>query len=156
MLTIYRRHVKNCQHRNEGRKYRRCRCPIWVDGFLNGEEIRESLGLRDWEKAQQKVRECEAEGRVAESEDKRATTLEEACVAFIADAKSRELQESTLRKYRQLTRQMEIFAAGEGLRYITEGRPRIGAAIPPIVERSRQYGCEKTRAAACLFPLRIG
>jgi hypothetical protein len=63
MLTIYRRHVQNCEHRNEGRKYRRCRCPIWVDGFLNGEEIRESLELRDWERAQQRAREMEAEGR---------------------------------------------------------------------------------------------
>jgi hypothetical protein len=51
MLTIYRRHVKNCDHRAEGRKYRRCRCPIWADGFLNGTEIHELLDLRDWEKA---------------------------------------------------------------------------------------------------------
>ena len=56
MLTIYRRHVKNCEHRAEGRKYRRCRCPIWADGFLNGAEIRESLDLKDWEKAQQVIR----------------------------------------------------------------------------------------------------
>ena len=52
MLTAYRRPRKNCSHRDEGRKYRRCRCPIWVDGFLNGDEIRESLKLRDWKRAQ--------------------------------------------------------------------------------------------------------
>jgi site-specific recombinase XerD len=46
--------------------------------------------------------------------------LEKACTAFVADAKSRELQESTLRKYRQLTKQMQAFAAAEGLRYIGE------------------------------------
>lgn len=120
MLTVFRRHVKSCEHKQEGRKYRRCRCPIWVDGFLGGEEIRESLGLRDWEKAQQKVREWEADGHLAEAEEEKARTLAEACAAFIADAKSRELQESTLRKYMQLTKQMQVFATGEGLRYITE------------------------------------
>jgi len=62
VLTIYRRHVKDCEHRSEGRKYRRCRCPIWVDGILNGVELRESLDLRDWEKAQQRIRKWEAEG----------------------------------------------------------------------------------------------
>jgi hypothetical protein len=63
MLTIYRRHLKGCPHRNKGRKYRRCRCPIWVDGFLAGVEIRESLHTADWQKAQDIVREWEATGR---------------------------------------------------------------------------------------------
>ena len=39
MLTIYRRHLKNCDHCTEGRKYRRCHCPIWVDGFLGVQEF---------------------------------------------------------------------------------------------------------------------
>ena len=47
MLTIYRRHVKDCEHGGEGRKYRRCRCPIWVDGFLKGAEIRKALEVRN-------------------------------------------------------------------------------------------------------------
>ena len=47
MLTIYRRHRKNCKQRIDGRGYRRCLCPIWVDGSLNGVEIRKSLRLRD-------------------------------------------------------------------------------------------------------------
>ena len=47
MLMIFRRHVKSCKHRGEGRKYRNCRCPIWVDGFLRGNpiRIRESMKL---------------------------------------------------------------------------------------------------------------
>jgi hypothetical protein len=57
MLTLYRRHRKNCDHRNAGRTYRRCRCPIWVDGFIGNQEIRKSTDLRDWDKAQILVRE---------------------------------------------------------------------------------------------------
>src|ERR1017187_3317532 len=52
MLTIYRRHVKKCPHRSEGRKYRRCRCPIWIDGFVKSLEVRQSLKERSWEAAE--------------------------------------------------------------------------------------------------------
>ena len=119
MLTTYRRHVRTCPHRGQGRKYRRCHCPIWVDGFLKGVEIRESLGLTDWEKAQQKIREWEAEGAPT-PEEPEAITLERAWQDFIADAESRELQESTLRKHRQLHRQMQAFAAQEGLPFVKQ------------------------------------
>jgi len=37
-------------------------CPIWVDGFLNGVEMRKTLETRDWEKAQETIRDWEAEG----------------------------------------------------------------------------------------------
>ncbi len=63
MLTIYRRHMKGCKHQPKGRKHRHCQCPIWVDGFLSGREIRESLKVRDWQRAQEIVREWEIEGR---------------------------------------------------------------------------------------------
>ena len=52
MLTIYRRHRKSCKQRAKGRKYRHCQCPIWVDGTLGRKELRESLKLRDWQRAQ--------------------------------------------------------------------------------------------------------
>jgi len=55
VLTIYRRHRKSCKQRMEGRGYRRCLCPIWVDGSLNGLEMRKSLRLRDWQRAQELV-----------------------------------------------------------------------------------------------------
>src|SRR5690242_21920139 len=85
MLTIYRRHTKKCAHRAEGRKYRRCRCPIWVDGFLAGEEIRESLNLRNWEEAYEKLREWEARrSRPAEPNEDRLT-IDEACTKYLDD-----------------------------------------------------------------------
>ena len=118
MLTAYRRHVKNCPHRDEGRKYRRCRCPIWVDGFLNGVEIRESLEHRDWEKAQGQIREWEAEGVIAAAVP--PVTIEQACDAFLEDAQARKLREPTLYKYRLLFRQMQGFATEHGLRFLKE------------------------------------
>jgi site-specific recombinase XerD len=118
MLTIYRRHLKKCKHKQQGRKYRRCRCPIWADGSLNGQEIRESLDLRDWEKATEKIHEWEAEGQqVAPAPE---TTVEQACNAFECDAKARGLREPTLKKYRVLFKQLQEFARADGIKFIKE------------------------------------
>jgi integrase/recombinase XerD len=119
MLTIYRRHRKDCKHRSEGRKYRRCRCPIWVDGLFIGREIRKSLDSTDWQKAQDVVREMEA----TESEPKDANepiTIQLAGDKFMADANARKLNESTIYKYRLLFKQIGDFAQMRGLRYLKE------------------------------------
>jgi|SRR5579864_933191 len=118
MLTIYRRHTKNCGHKSEGRKYRRCRCPIWVDGFLNGAEMRESLGLKDWEKAQDKIRKWEAEGTAVTQPA--VVSLELAFDSFLSDAEARGLRESTLKKYRGLFKQMKAFSSREGVLFIKQ------------------------------------
>jgi hypothetical protein len=91
MLTAFRRHVKTCLHRDEGRNYRRCRCPIWVDGFLGKVEMRKTLDTKDWEKAQQIIRDWEAEGILVE-EPPTPVTIEQACADFENDAVARGLQ----------------------------------------------------------------
>lgn len=120
MLTIYRRHRKKCPHRVEGRSYRRCQCPIWVDGFLAGQEIRKSLGFRDWTRAQDLVRGWEADGKASNDLKPEPVTVKSACDEFIADAEARGLREPTLYKYRLLFRQLQEFAANDGIKYICE------------------------------------
>lgn len=121
MLTIYRRHKRHCEHRGKGRKYRRCKCPIWVDGFLDGAEIRKSLGLLDWEKAQDKVRKWEAEGGQTSEPDKcEPITLEQVWSQFLADVEARKLHPSTIGKYRLLSRQMQEFGRRRGMRLLSE------------------------------------
>ncbi len=120
MLTTYRRHRKSCQHRSEGRKYRRCHCPIYVDGFLGDREIRESTGLRDWEKAQALLREWEAEGEPTPESRVEPTAISEACEAFLQDAVARNLREKTVYKYRLLFRRLEEFAQANGFRFLEE------------------------------------
>jgi site-specific recombinase XerD len=51
MLTLWRRHESNCAHKAKGRLWRKCDCPIWCDGIVNGERIRKSMGTRDWGRA---------------------------------------------------------------------------------------------------------
>src|SRR3990172_12023119 len=104
MLTIYRRHRRNCPHRKDGRKYRRCQCPIWVDGRLNGEDIHKSLRTNNWEKSQHIVRNWEAEGnRAAEGREREPITLFAAWQSFLADLEARNLRPSTVRKFELLS-----------------------------------------------------
>ena len=51
MLELYRRHTTKCRHREKGRGFTKCNCPIWVDGELNGRRFRRSVGLRNWSRA---------------------------------------------------------------------------------------------------------
>jgi integrase len=118
MLIIYRRHEKRCVHRPRGRKHRHCRCPVWVDGHLNGVRVHQSLDTRDWEKAQRIVREWEAEGeRPAETE---AVTIARACEVFLEDAAARNLREPTLYKYRLLFRRLQEFGKGKGIQFVRQ------------------------------------
>src|SRR6516165_8895655 len=119
MLTIYRRHQKECAHRSEGRKYRRCRCAIWVDGFLEGREIRKSLDTGNWEKAQDIVREMEATGREPKPVQE-PMTIQAAEDKFLEDTKAQKLSESTVYKYRLLFKQLKAFAERRGLRFLIE------------------------------------
>ena len=120
MLTTYRRHRKDCEHRDEGRKYRRCRCPIWVDGFLDGHEIRKTLDTRDWEQAQDMIREWEAAGELPAGDGREPVTIERAKKEFLADGDARKLRNSTLDRYRILFRQLDSFAVKEGIRFLKE------------------------------------
>lgn len=102
-----------------GRKYRRCRCPIWVDGFLAGKEIRKSLRTADWQKAQDAVRELEAK-QAEPKEVAGPITVKQAGDNFLADVKSRGLSECTIYKYRLLLKRIDDFAQRKGLRYLSE------------------------------------
>jgi integrase/recombinase XerD len=119
MLSIYRRHLKSCAHREEGRAYRRCHCPIWVHGSLGDKKIRESLNLRDLQKANEKVHEWEAKNEIT-PEVAAPITVEAAWEKFLEDATARGLQVDSLRKYRQLKRLMVDFAKQNGLIYLKQ------------------------------------
>ncbi len=118
MVKSYRRHEKNCPHKEKGRDYRHCNCPIHVQGTLGGKKIRKSLGTRNWQQAQMLAREMEAEDRCPSS--RKPTTVEDACSAFIRDAKGRGLREPTLYKYDLLFRRLKDFAVRRGVVFLRD------------------------------------
>ncbi len=121
MLLIYRRHRKRCKHRVKGRLWRYCECPIHIDGFLGGRRLRQTLGTRNWTRAKEIERDWEIAGRIVEEEKpQQLTTVADACKAFLADAKARNLRPATLYKYDLLFRQLQTFADKAGLTVINK------------------------------------
>ena len=86
---------------------------------MNGVEMRESLALKDWEKAQQKIREWEAEGAPTIANNA-PVTIEQVSQAFLADARARRLARSTMRKYEQTVKQIRTFAEQEGAKLLKQ------------------------------------
>ena len=135
MLTIYRRHKKSCTHRECHRNVCRiaerradakptkcnCRCPFWVDGFHEGREIRKSLRENTLAAAENALdRLKENSGRLPEKHRDEPTTIEYATDRYLADVQGRNLNESTIYKYRMLFKQLANFAASKGIRYVKQ------------------------------------
>jgi integrase/recombinase XerD len=97
MLTIYRRHLKECSHRS--RRYRRCRCPIHVEGSLGAKTIRKALDLTSWEAAENLIHEWNTTGRIGGRLAK-TSSVEEAVKLYIADAVARKLSTGSINRYR--------------------------------------------------------
>lgn len=119
MLTIYRRHRRRCKHRAKGRTHRHCQCPIWVDGCLSGQEIRESLKVCGWQRAQEMVREWESEDRRSQGLEVRVT-IADAQKKYTADAEARKLNQATVYKYRLLFRHLSTFAEACKLQFMDQ------------------------------------
>ena len=118
MLTLFRRHVSICPH--QGRRYRRCSCPIHVEGSLDGEFVRRSLDLTSWEAATIKIRGWEAVGRVGGDEPK-LVTIADAVALYIKDATARGLRPGTVKLHRQLLDgNLQPWCERKGYRYLRE------------------------------------
>jgi integrase/recombinase XerD len=89
--------MKSCPHRV--RTYKKCGCPIWVQGTLHGKWLKKSLDLRNWESAQRLVRDWES----GHSKTVELSSVGKACDAFIRDCEARNLSSASLGKYRLLT-----------------------------------------------------
>lgn len=117
--------MKTCSAGRErlDRTYRRCQCPIHVEGKCGDRFVRQSLKTSNWQLAQQRVAQAEALGTwdVPLDPGVSLTTIENAIASFLNDAETgRRLDESTLRKYRLMLRQLQEFAARKGFRYLKE------------------------------------
>jgi len=112
VLTLYRRHTRKCSQQD--RYYRRCKCPVWVEGTTDaGQYIRRSLKLNNWERAEEEKRELEGVEEVppfSKPQQPKAITVRGAFAAFYEDCQARNLNDSTLRKYRLLRDRLTDFA----------------------------------------------
>jgi integrase/recombinase XerD len=112
MLNIFRRHLASCPQTN--RKYRRCHCPIHVEGSLGGEKIRKSLDLTSWEAASSLIKGWEASGKLFGSSIT-PVSIDNAIKSLILDLRARHVMEATICKYRTLTNQLNAFCTANGI-----------------------------------------
>ena len=101
MLRIFRRHRATCPHQSE--RYRRCSCPIYVEGSLGGETVRKSLDQTSWEAASDLIAAWTASGRIGVVRLD-IPSIAEAVDKYFADAHARQLQPATIAKQTNLLR----------------------------------------------------
>lgn len=96
MLHLFRRHLKGCKHRS--RAYRRCQCPIHVQGTLGNHLIRQSLDQTNWDAASRTIAKWSEAGAIGSVlGDQKA--IADAAEDFLADAATRGLADATRGKY---------------------------------------------------------
>jgi integrase/recombinase XerD len=122
MLTLYRRHLKRCSKKDD-RYWKRCSCPMWVEGTANGTYIRHSLQTASWERAQGLALEIESadDPKAPPAKKEEAITIQQAVDEYLADAKARDLAESTLAKLDTIFRKQLLgWARSEGYTLLRE------------------------------------
>ena len=119
MLNLYRRHQPPCPYST--RRYRNCKCPIWVQGSLRGEYIRRALDLRSWSAATDLVRDWEASGEIGVIKKPDIPSIEEAVDRFFDDLAAQKLSPETIRKYDNLLRKRMLpWCANKGFKYLKQ------------------------------------
>src|SRR5260370_8940075 len=95
-LFVYARNASNCPRKRD-RFWRRCHCPKWIRGFLNGKTIRITAKTRSWEAAEQKRNRIELnEAAPPAIREARTLTLNSPLSAFVIHARDRNLPTPTL------------------------------------------------------------
>jgi site-specific recombinase XerD len=118
MLTLYRRHSKDCP--NYGQPYLqkdgKPGCPVWVRGIRAGKPVKESLHIRSWDKATQVVKSWEGKPKIER------ITVEDALNKYYDACKEANLSPNTLKKYRTFCAALGRFARLNGIVYLGEFR----------------------------------
>jgi integrase len=113
MLNLYRRHTPKCPHKTKGQAHTKCSCPIWCYGQGNeGNQIRESLKTRDWQRAIRRAAKLES------PDAPRFKPIADTVKGFEQHIQS--LEPSTQRKYMNVLRQFCAYCEGAGLEDLAE------------------------------------
>jgi len=140
-VALYRRHRQNCkrghEHNTRSSEYderkkgwKRCECPIFVSGTLQGTFKRENTGQWEWEAAKPVAISCEGAGSpeptqtAAQSSNSvpNRITIEKAVKAFMAEF-AETAAPNTQKKYRLLLNKFQTFADSRGYVMIDQWTP---------------------------------
>jgi hypothetical protein len=102
---------KNVPHRSL--TYRRCKCPVWVFGSLDGKRIRKSLDTQSRERAEEILRGLDNDDLPGKM------TVGAATGRFVEDCKSRHLAKETVGKYELLAKELKAAFSGRDIKGIS-------------------------------------
>ncbi|MFZ2023312.1 MAG: hypothetical protein WAV06_16325 [Terracidiphilus sp.] len=143
MLSVYTRHHPDCKNAGD-KTWRRCSCPKWIWGSLNGKFIRQSAKTPRWEEAEELRRQLSEgllpasrpaaktdlaadppvprrEGSSSDRPQKPRVTVEAAVKAYLADATSRGVAPATHTKLTTIFRKQFLsWTQSQGLAYLDE------------------------------------
>jgi integrase/recombinase XerD len=86
---------------------------MWCEGTVESKYIRHSLKTRSWERGEELKRQIE--DGIKPKEQPKTVSIKDAIAAFIKDCEARNLNASTLRKYRRLERRILDFGQARKL-----------------------------------------
>lgn len=106
MLTIFRRHTRDCEYFGKSRSARgnrncRLKCPIHVEGSLGREKVRRALDQTSWEAASNLIAQWNASGVIGVANIE-LPTIDEAVKKYVADAEARSLRPESLKKIKNV------------------------------------------------------
>jgi integrase len=101
VVFVYARHTEDCDHHDDIR-YRRCRCPKWIDGYVQGKRIRRSAKTRSWEQAERKARLLADAAEPGAPSPITAVKIADAVAAFSNDEQGRNLSKETTKQTKTL------------------------------------------------------
>jgi site-specific recombinase XerD len=104
-LYIVRNHSRGCPNRHKGQKFLSCKCPLAVDGSLNGKRFRRSLHTRNLNKAFRKLADLES------PEYREPKRLKDAIESFES---SRHVAHGTMRNDRRVLKNLLVIATSAG------------------------------------------
>lgn len=116
-VILYKRHKAACEH-GDDKNFRRCRCAIWLEWNLNGQQTRKSAKTFSWDEAQQKARKIEQEHLNAElghSKPGAPKTVADAISLFLDSKRGEDLAENTLYKHELTLDRLQAFCDTEGI-----------------------------------------
>jgi site-specific recombinase XerD len=114
MLTLQRRPSKKCRKntkKSTAPNRRKCRCPVWACGMVDGRRVRISLKTRDLQRAARRL--IEIQDRVSGRPRK---AIPEAVVAFHAHHDGNQCE--TKRKYKRILSYLADFCTKESVHYV--------------------------------------
>lgn len=128
-LFVYTRHTSDCSKKSD-RFWKRCHCPKWIRGVLNGSPVRQTAETRSWEKAEdaRRLLEEQAEHQASSIRNGEAPprasevlTVQNAVKRFLASKRNENLADSTLDKLTTIfEKQFLGWATSAGFTHIVE------------------------------------